>query len=286
MAEKDVLDYIGLGGILSPGYGERQRRDDESADNRARWDRVYDEAPDADDLSVTYEDERTEGMRDNEFLGSSQEGHALADASSVDAQRAALRGLQDVYAAGGYTGAEQRQNQAMQRDLGRNEAGRRGAIMQQAQSRGLGGSGMQLAAQLSSQQGTANRAADMGAQFAIAGQQRALQALQASGQVAGQMRGQSFGEASQRGAAVDRFNQSNTDWRRNHGQYRRGVGARNTDRHNNTRDQNAGARQDAWRNRADATAGVSGQYRTDQGREDRKDEQQQAVLQNVIGAVL
>ena len=100
------------------------------------------------------------------------------------------------------TAAEQRQNQAMQRDLGRGEAQRRGAIMQHMQARGLGGSGSQLAAQLASQQGTANRAADMGSQFAIAGQQRALQALQNAGQMAGQQRGQSFDESATRGSAV------------------------------------------------------------------------------------
>lgn len=133
-----------------------------------------------------------------------------ADQGSIDAQRRALQQMQGIYDAGGYTGAERAQLGMAQRDAAMGERSQRLAVQQQAAARGMGGGGMELMGALSAQQGGANRANDWANQIAVAGQQRALQALQQSGDWAGQQRGQSFDEARTRNAAADAWNQYQT----------------------------------------------------------------------------
>jgi hypothetical protein len=156
-----------------------------------------------------------------ELLGDPETGQTAADPESIAAQRRALQGMGDIYDQGGYTAAERAQNQLSMRDAAMGERSQRLAVQQQAASRGMGGGGMELMGALAAQQGGANRASDAAAQFAIAGQQRAMQALQNYGQQAEQMRHQSFGEDETRRSAQDAWTQANVgmqnDWTRARG---------------------------------------------------------------------
>ena len=102
------------------------------------------------------------------------------------AQNDAL-GLYNTWAQGGLTEADRLAQQSANRQAALQEQAQRGAIMQNAQMRGVGGSGVELAGQLAAQQGGANRAQEN--QTAIAGmaQQRALQAAGAMGDLGSTM---------------------------------------------------------------------------------------------------
>lgn len=94
-------------------------------------------------------------------------------------------------------------------EIGAMERGARQAILQGAQQRGIGGSGLEMAQRMISQQGAAQRASQMGFDVAAEAQRRALQALLQSGQMAGQIRGQEFGEQSAIAQAQDAINKFN-----------------------------------------------------------------------------
>lgn len=90
-----------------------------------------------------------------------------------------------------------------------NARGQRGAIMQHYGARGMGGSGTELAAQLSSAQSAANANSRFAAQTASDANRRALSALGQYGNMAGSVRGQDWDVASTKASAADamaRFN--------------------------------------------------------------------------------
>jgi hypothetical protein len=165
---------------------------------------------------------------------------AAADPYSIEAQRTALQNMQGIYDAGGYTAAERAQLQMSQRDAAMNERSQRLAVQENARARGMGGGGMELMGALAAQQGGANRANDWANQIAVAGQQRAMQALQNSGNMAAQMRGQSFNEDTTRRQAADDWNRWQTNL----------IGGRQA--------QMADANQQAWNNQLVATQGLTG----------------------------
>ena len=83
------------------------------------------------------------------------------------------------------------------------ERGSREAILQSAQRRGTGGSGMELLANLQAQQSAADRSHIGGLQQASAAQQRALDAMMQGGQLAGSIRNQDFSEQDRIASARD-----------------------------------------------------------------------------------
>ncbi len=149
----------------------------------------------------------------NDILGS-QDPLQLgqADSGAIDAQRNALAQLQSL-AGGGLLAGDRSAIREIQNTSEANERAQREALMAQAQQRGMGGSGSQLAAALSNQQGGATRAASQANAVQTAAMNRALQALQGQGQVAGQMRGQSFGESNTNANAMNERSRYNTDQR-------------------------------------------------------------------------
>lgn len=126
-----------------------------------------------------------------------------------DAQMTALSRLQSV----GDTGMDaidRGRLNAIAADEATRARGAREAIIQNAGMRGLGGSGLELSAQLANQQGGATRASQRGFDVAAEAQQRALAAIQGAGGLAGQIRGQSWQEQAERARAQDIINQFNT----------------------------------------------------------------------------
>lgn len=95
-----------------------------------------------------------------------------------------------------------------QRDL---EA-KRQQILQNAQARGMGGSGNELISQLQASQGSANQASMEGDRLAAMAQERALQALGQSANLAGGIRSQDYQQQLAKSSAEDelgRFNVQN-----------------------------------------------------------------------------
>lgn len=90
------------------------------------------------------------------------------------------------------------------------QRGMRDSILSQARQRGMGGSGMELAAQLQAQQEGANRASRQGMDVAAMAQQAAREAsLQRAG-LAGSMEQAQFGRQAMQAQAQDAINQFNT----------------------------------------------------------------------------
>jgi hypothetical protein len=136
-----------------------------------------------------------------------------SDPRLKDAQMSALRSMQDVANNGGMN-AEDRANLArVQSESAQADRGRRDAILQNMGARGMGGSGMELLAQLQSSQAATDRQAQQGLDITGMAQRRALEAMMQQGNMAGNIRGQDFGEQStvaQAQDAIKKFNASNS----------------------------------------------------------------------------
>jgi hypothetical protein len=129
-----------------------------------------------------------------------------------EAQMSALAGMQDMAENKGLTAADKAQlaDIALQEETA--QRGSREAILQGARSRGVGGSGLEMLANLQNQQESASRSSQRDTQVAGMAQQRAMEALQNAGPMGGQMRGQAFGEESAKAQASDaiaKFNAAN-----------------------------------------------------------------------------
>lgn len=136
-------------------------------------------------------------------VGPSAMGQVQADPQAVAAQRLALQRMQEDASTVGLTAEERAEMSAGMDEAAQYERGQRGAILQNAQARGVGGSGLELAAQLEAQQGGAMRAHKAGQNAAaMAARRRALANMQ-MGQFGSQLRGQDFGEKSDRAKAQD-----------------------------------------------------------------------------------
>lgn len=158
---------IPLWGAWSGARGRIQAAEDLSAaeQNRAYWDELV--APTADQLTAQYD----------------------YDPSSRDAEAQALRQMQE-WSRGGLTSADRGM---MDVTRGRDEqstSAQREALMQQSQARGMGGSGADLASQMSANQQGQQQSSDREAQMMASAQQRQLAATQQAGSLASQMRGE------------------------------------------------------------------------------------------------
>ncbi len=145
-----------------------------------------------------------------------------ADPQGMAAQRLALQQLQEDSTTQGLTALERAEMAEAQDDASQFEQGQRGAIMQNALMRGMGGSGAELAAQLTAQQGSAQRASKAATQSAAnAARRRALATMQA-GELGGAIRGQGFQEFGAKASAQDSIAKFNAQNRRDIGSEFRG----------------------------------------------------------------
>lgn len=140
------------------------------------------------------------------------------------AQMAALNSLSQQ----GKTGLTLEDRSALA-DIQRQEAqaqrGQQEAIMQNMAARGQGGAGAELAARLQSAQSSADRAGQQGLGVAAQAQQRALDAMSKSGEMAGQMGETEFNNQAKVASAQDIINNFNTGNKQNVQQ--RNVAGRN-----------------------------------------------------------
>ncbi len=143
-------------------------------------------------------------------LGQTAFGNVQADPAMIAAQQRALQRTEAV-AREGYTATDKAAMQQQLRDAARYEQGQRQSLQQDAQARGMGGSGFNIQSQLAAQQSGADRATETATNLAIEGRDRAQAANQQAAQMAGGMRDQGFGEQSTVAGATDQYGQ----WRAN-----------------------------------------------------------------------
>jgi hypothetical protein len=120
-------------------------------------------------------------------------------------QLEALQMMWETAKAGGMDPQAKAALQEAQASSAAAEKGARGAIVQGAQARGQGASGVELMSSLANQQGSAQRNALAGGQAAGDARTRALQAMYQTQQGTGQVRGQDLNAAQAR-SQVEQFN--------------------------------------------------------------------------------
>lgn len=147
------------------------------------------------------------------------------DPALKEKQMASLQALQELADGGGMTLTDQANLRKIQDQVNTEARGSREAILQNAQSRGLGGSGLELMANLQNQQDAATRAASGGLDIAAQARDRALQAMIQGGQMAGDVRGQDFDQQAQVAGAQDAISKFNAQNQQQVNMYN--TGARN-----------------------------------------------------------
>jgi hypothetical protein len=148
-------------------------------------------------------------LADTFLQGDTEMSDINTDPRLVDAQMQALTGLQGVADSGGMTLADEAALNRIQGQSAQADKGRRDAILQNMQARGMGGSGLELLAQLQSSQAATDQASQQGLDVAGMAQQRALDAMMRGGSLAGDIRGQGFGEQAAIKSAQDEINKFN-----------------------------------------------------------------------------
>ena len=148
------------------------------------------------------------GLQEYQQMGPSAMEDISTDPRLKQAQMDALSKMQEM-GGSGLTEAEKAQAMLMQREVAGEEQARQKSILQEMAQRGIGGSGVELAARLSSSQGAADRRAVQQAQLAAQAQQRALQAITQGGSLAGNMQSTEFGQKAQQASAADQIAQFN-----------------------------------------------------------------------------
>lgn len=203
----------------------------------------------------------------------SQMSSITLDPRLKQAQMEALSSLQDIGQNKGLTDMDRAQLSQIQGQEQTAARGAREAILQNAAQRGVGGSGMELLAQLQNAQDSATRQSARDTSVAGMAQQRALQALQGAGQLGGQIGQQEFGQQAQIAAANDAINQFNAANRNKTNMFNvqnaneaqkynlqkeLDVNKLNTDIKNQQAQANAGAIQQATQNQLAKAGGLAG----------------------------
>lgn len=135
------------------------------------------------------------------------------DTEGRDAMLGALSKLEEIGSAGGLTATDRSRLQDIETQEQTAARGAREAILQNAQARGVGGSGVELLAQLTNAQDAATRQSARDMDVAALAEQRALDAIMKSGELGGNINQQQFGQ--QKAIAdskneIAKFNAANT----------------------------------------------------------------------------
>ena len=204
-----------------------------------------------------------------------------SDPRLKDAQLNSLDALQAIIDGDGMTAIDKARMNQINMENNAIDRGNREAILQNAQARGVGGSGLELAQQMISQQSGAGRRAQQGFDVAAQAEQRALDAMMKSGELSSQVRGQDLDEASRVAQAQDMINQFNTA---NQNQARFANAQANNAAQQSNRDHKIGLQQQAYQDQLQRAQGLAGGY-TNKGTnaENRRNSGNQ-VMGGLIGA--
>lgn len=205
----DVEDILDPGGFLHKDTTAFELAKEQMARMQAL------ELPDIQKMQLHLEDLIQQGTITPEeakayMQQNSQMAGVTTDPKLKQAQMDALSSLQDIGQSGGVTLGDKANLSNIATDEATKQRGSREAILQNAQARGMGGSGMELMAQLQNQQDSATRQNARDLDVAGQGQARALAALQAAGTMGGQMQGTEFNQKAEQAKAQDAINQFNT----------------------------------------------------------------------------
>jgi hypothetical protein len=222
----------------------------------------------------------------------------VTSAADRTAQNRALSEIQNIGMRGGLRLQDKAALQDALLQQQTQDRANRQSIESDMARRGLGGSGFDVAARLQGQQGTSDQAARNSLGVAASAQDRALQALMQSGQLATQYRTQQFGEEAQRAAAADAVNRFNTQnlqdvQQRNIGSQnaaqaanlasRQKIADQNTAQANYEQEYNKKLLQQQYENQAQKAAGMSGQYQGMANTEMQRGQALGNTLSNIAG---
>jgi hypothetical protein len=269
-----------VGGII--GNSAAQADKDRAAAARAAALAAFQgiSVPAAEQQAIQLQREQSAGTLTPQQEALYQQGPSAMNGVAVDprlktAQLQALSSLQNIGNSGGMNLQDQANMQNLIGQQNQNNRSQQDSIMQNMSMRGMGGSGMQLAAQLSAQKKGATNANAQGTNIAAQAQQRALQALQSAGTQAGQMSAQDFGQQSQVASAndiINRFNSQNQQSVSNANtqaqnsaqasnlQNAQNISNANTGLANQQQIQNKGLVQQNFNNQMAKAGGLAGQY--------------------------
>lgn len=152
------------------------------------------------------------------------------------AQLGSLSKLQGIVDSGGMDAQSKADVAEIIRSLDTANKGNREAIVQNAQQRGVGGSGLEMANKLTAAQEASTNASQQGMDAAALAEKRALEAIMNTGQLSTQIRGQDYTKASDKAAAIDAINKFNT-------QNKQAIGVANVNARNAAQATNLGAKQ-------------------------------------------
>lgn len=239
-------DFFSLGWLLDPGRNERRDAMDLQRNAANQWNTARWNLPDSEWLDTQVHTNPLSGLVGDENY---QAGR--------DAEMQALRQMQGIANAGGYTDVERGQIRQAQQQAAQYERSQRQAALQQMQQRGMSGGGAELASRLQAQQGGANRAANDATNIATAAQQRALQAMQNTAQIGANQQETGL----KRAGAIDAFNRANMEAR-------------------------GRARQQEITNDMQALAGQTGQYNSNAQSAYNQAQQQAAAAQGLVTSII
>lgn len=167
------------------------------------------------DLSVvTPEAYKSAGTYSPSLISAALQGDSAYSDIEVDPrlmndQMEAIQALRDVAAAGGLTAADKANLANIQSTEAQADRGRREAIIQDMNARGMGSSGNNLLAQLTSSQAATDRQSQQDLGIAGQAQQNALNATLNAGNLANTVGNNQFNQKAQVAAAQDAINKFN-----------------------------------------------------------------------------
>lgn len=169
-------------------------------------------------------------------LGNTEMDGITLDPRMKDFEMRALADLEQI-SKDGLSARDQADLAQLESQVNRQNAGRTGAIQQSMAARGMGGSGLELVAQMQANQDATERQALASLEKAAMAQDGRRNATAQLGAQAGQMSARDFQQQAQRAAAQDainRFNVANqTQTQMYNHQGRQGVANQNTTQNNN-----------------------------------------------------
>jgi hypothetical protein len=196
-----------------------------------------------------------------EQLGPSAYESIKTDPMLREAQMGSLDTLEQMNQAGGYTLEDQSVLNKTLNKVARNNASANAQVRNDMAARGVGGSGAELAMQLSNNQAGAQRAAETGLDVAAGAQRRRFDSILSKGRMAGDVRNQDFSEASRKADAQDSIDRWNASARTDANRYNSGLSQQNFNNRMRLADSRAGVNRTQagyYSDQSDRKAGMAG----------------------------
>lgn len=244
----DPLTALTIGSTVAPVIGGILGNNAAAGDRaaaRAAYEAAYRQfdgiqIPDEEKQKLALEQLQQQGLLTPEMEQAIAQGPTAYEDINTDprlkqAQMSVLETLSKM-SGEGLTATDRMELNAARRQVAGDARAQQESILQNMAARGAGGSGMELAARLSSQQAAADRSSQESDRLMAMAQQRMLQAVQQQGSLAGQVRQQDFGEQEAVARAKDQIANFNT-------QQQASVQARNIAARNAAQQQNLSERQ-------------------------------------------